>query len=76
MSEFKWPLMKNSISLRDRIKLAQFVLTSDKFTQGRKVEEFEGRNIMNKFGNLIDGDIKETINEVLSSRELPNVEYA
>ena len=41
MSEFKWPLMKNSISFRDRIKLAKFVLTSDKFTQGQKVEEFE-----------------------------------
>lgn len=41
MSEFKWPLMKNSISFRDRLKLANFVLTSDKFTQGQKVEEFE-----------------------------------
>ena len=41
MSEFKWPLMKNSISFMDRIKLAKFVLTSDKFTQGQKVEEFE-----------------------------------
>ncbi len=41
MSEFNWPLMKNSISFRDRIKLAQFVLTSDKFTQGKQVEKFE-----------------------------------
>ena len=30
---------------------------------------------MNKFGNLIDECIKETIDEVLSSRELPDVEY-
>jgi hypothetical protein len=30
---------------------------------------------MNKFGNLIDECIKETINEVLSRRELPDVEY-
>ena len=30
---------------------------------------------MNKFGNLIDECIKETVNEVLSQRELPNVEY-
>lgn len=41
MSEYNWPLMKNSISLLDRAKLANFVLTSDKFTQGKKVEEFE-----------------------------------
>jgi len=41
MSVYNWPLMKNSISLFDRVKLAKFVLTSDKFTQGRKVEEFE-----------------------------------
>jgi CDP-6-deoxy-D-xylo-4-hexulose-3-dehydrase len=33
--------MKNSISLLDRAKLAKFVLTSDKFTQGKKVEKFE-----------------------------------
>jgi hypothetical protein len=30
---------------------------------------------MNKFGNLIDECIKETISEVLSRRELPDVEY-
>ena len=30
---------------------------------------------MNKFGNLIDECIKETIEEVLSRRELPDVEY-
>jgi hypothetical protein len=30
---------------------------------------------MNKFGNLIDECIKETVNEVLSRRELPDVEY-
>lgn len=41
MSEYKWPLMKSSISFKDRLNLAKFVLTSDKFTQGKKVEEFE-----------------------------------
>ena len=41
MSEFKWPLMKNSISFGDRLKLAKFVLTSNKFTQGKNVEKFE-----------------------------------
>jgi len=30
---------------------------------------------MSKFGNLIDQCIKETIDEVLSRRELPDVEY-
>jgi CDP-6-deoxy-D-xylo-4-hexulose-3-dehydrase len=33
--------MKNTLTFRDRLKLAKFVLTSDKFTQGKKVEEFE-----------------------------------
>ena len=41
MSDYKWPLMKNSISLWDRFQLAKFVLTSDKFTQGKNVERFE-----------------------------------
>jgi hypothetical protein len=30
---------------------------------------------MSKFGELIDQCIKETVNEVLSQRELPDVEY-
>lgn len=33
--------MKNTLSFFDRAKLAKFVLTSDKFTQGQKVEQFE-----------------------------------
>lgn len=41
MSVYNWPLMKNSISLLDRIQLAKFVLVSDKFTQGKNVERFE-----------------------------------
>jgi CDP-6-deoxy-D-xylo-4-hexulose-3-dehydrase len=41
MQEYKWPLMKNSISFGDRLKLAKFILTSDKFTQGPKVKKFE-----------------------------------
>lgn len=41
MSDYKWPLMKSSISLWDRFQLAKFVLTSDKFTQGENVERFE-----------------------------------
>jgi CDP-6-deoxy-D-xylo-4-hexulose-3-dehydrase len=41
MKEYKWPLMKNSISFRDRLTLAKYILTSDKFTQGKNVEKFE-----------------------------------
>jgi CDP-6-deoxy-D-xylo-4-hexulose-3-dehydrase len=33
--------MKNTISFRDRLSLSKFILTSNKFTQGEKVEEFE-----------------------------------
>lgn len=33
--------MKNTLSFLDRVKLAKFVLSSDKFTQGKKVQEFE-----------------------------------
>jgi CDP-6-deoxy-D-xylo-4-hexulose-3-dehydrase len=41
MSEYKWPLMKNTLSFLDRVNLASFVLSSDKFTQGEKVIQFE-----------------------------------
>ena len=35
--------MKNNITLSDRLKLAKFVLTSDRFTNGKKVREFESK---------------------------------
>jgi len=41
MKNYNWPLMKNTLSFLDRVNLAKFILTSDKFTQGKKVEEFE-----------------------------------
>ena len=41
MSAYNWPLMKNSISLLDRAKLAKFVLTSDKFTQGKRLKSLK-----------------------------------
>lgn len=41
MKKFKWPLMKNNITLSDRLDLAKFVLTSNRFTNGLKVREFE-----------------------------------
>lgn len=36
-----WPLIKNSISFYDRLQLCKFVLTSDRYTNGAKVREFE-----------------------------------
>lgn len=41
MIEYDWPLMKDTLTWRDRWKLAKFVMTADRFTQGRKVEQFE-----------------------------------
>jgi len=41
MKNFTWPLMQNAITFSDKLKLAKFVLTSDKFTNGPKVREFE-----------------------------------
>jgi len=38
---YNWPLMKDSTSLGDKLKLIQFILSSSHFTQGNKVEEFE-----------------------------------
>lgn len=37
----KWPLMKDTVTLSDRLKLAKFVLTSSKLTAGPKVKKFE-----------------------------------
>ena len=33
MKGYKWPLIKNTLSFMDRVKLAKFVLTSDRFTK-------------------------------------------
>jgi CDP-4-dehydro-6-deoxyglucose reductase, E1 len=41
MKEYKWPLMKNTLTFFDRLKLAQFIIQSDRFTQGEKVKKFE-----------------------------------
>ena len=38
-----WPLMKDIITRDDKIKLATFCLTSDRFTNGEKVREFESK---------------------------------
>jgi len=37
----KWPLMKDNMTLSDRVRLAKFCMTSDRFTNGPKVREFE-----------------------------------
>lgn len=39
--QFKWPLMKNNITFGDRFNLAKFILTSDRFTNGKMVRKFE-----------------------------------
>jgi CDP-6-deoxy-D-xylo-4-hexulose-3-dehydrase len=36
-----WPLMKNSITFMDKLRLVMFILLSDKYTNGAKVREFE-----------------------------------
>jgi len=36
-----WPLMKDTITLKDRLKMAAFVLTSSRLTNGPKVRQFE-----------------------------------
>ena len=41
MNNTRWPLMKNAITLGDRINLSYFLLTSDRYTNGPKVREFE-----------------------------------
>ena len=43
MTELKWPLMKNAITLGDRIRLSWFLLTSERYTNGPKVREFEAQ---------------------------------
>ena len=37
----KWPLMKDNLTLSDRVKMASFCLFSDRFTNGPKVRQFE-----------------------------------
>jgi CDP-6-deoxy-D-xylo-4-hexulose-3-dehydrase len=41
MSAYKWPLINNNISKDDKKALSNFILTTDRFTNGPKVREFE-----------------------------------
>ena len=36
-----WPLMKDTITFKDRLKMAKFVMTSSKLTNGPRVKQFE-----------------------------------
>ena len=47
MAKLSWRLMDNAISFNQKLKLAHFVLTSNKFTNGAKVREFE--NVWSKW---------------------------
>lgn len=41
MNNFKWPLMENAITLSDKLKMIQFIIGTDKFTNGPRVKQFE-----------------------------------
>ena len=41
MKKINWRLMDNAITFSEKVKMALFVLTSNKFTNGPKVKEFE-----------------------------------
>jgi CDP-6-deoxy-D-xylo-4-hexulose-3-dehydrase len=43
MSNLSWPLMEDTITFSDRLKMALFVLTSEKLTNGPKVRKFEDK---------------------------------
>ena len=36
-----WPLMENTITFKDRLKMAKFVMTTGRFTNGPEVRKFE-----------------------------------
>ena len=40
---YKWPLINNNISEEDKKVLANFILNTDRFTNGPKVREFENK---------------------------------
>ena len=47
MNKLSWRLMDNAITFQQKLKLAYFVLTSNKFTNGPKVRQFE--NVWSKW---------------------------
>ena len=38
-----WPLMEDAITLKDRLKMAWFVLSSSRLTNGPKVRQLEDK---------------------------------
>jgi CDP-6-deoxy-D-xylo-4-hexulose-3-dehydrase len=36
-----WPLMEETITLKDRLKMAKFILTTSRLTNGPRVHQFE-----------------------------------
>lgn len=41
MSDFYWSLMEDAVTFGDRLKVAKFILTSSRLTQGKEVKKFE-----------------------------------
>lgn len=41
MTTYKWPLMKDTITLQERFKIAKFALTTKQFTRSKQCEAFE-----------------------------------
>ena len=39
--EYSWPLSKPQFTWMDKLKFAKFILTNDRWTQGKQVEDFE-----------------------------------
>lgn len=41
MNNHKWPLMNNAITFLDKMKMISFIISTNKFTNGPKVKQFE-----------------------------------
>ncbi|WP_413585649.1 DegT/DnrJ/EryC1/StrS family aminotransferase [Bdellovibrio sp. HCB274] len=41
MNNYRWPLIQNNINEADKTALVKHIMTSDRFTQGEKVKQFE-----------------------------------
>jgi CDP-6-deoxy-D-xylo-4-hexulose-3-dehydrase len=41
MKKYTWPLMKDTITFLDKLKMINFILRSNKFTNGNQVKQFE-----------------------------------
>ena len=43
MKQLRWPLMKNAVTWGDKYEMVKFLLTSDRYTNGPRVREFEAQ---------------------------------